>query len=330
MGSVLNHILRDKEVVDQVMAQLHTDAGGSLLESTGVDSSAVKKTVESVAAGRESEIDSRYEAIIRKVGRPVLFIQDRKIQEPVLPLWKKRLAPARPLLERVLSSVGRIELRGHPRYPWVGTGWLVAPRVVVTNRHVAETFGRQSGEAFQFKLDPVGKRIRASIDFYQEHERPAESEFQVLEILHIEEEEEGRPDIAFLRLASRDQDDKELPAPIALSAEEVKRDQVVGAIGYAAWDGERNVASVMDKIFDSIYEVKRLHPGEVMNVRQHYLNHDCSTLGGNSGSAVLDFATGEAVALHYAGEYEKKNFAVKATTVREKMKELRIDPEVGV
>ena len=330
MASVLNHILRDKEVVDQVMAQLENDKGGQLLESAGVDSAAVKKTVESVAAGRESEIDSRYEAIIRKVGRPVLFIQDRKIQEPVLPLWKKRLAPARPLLEKVLSSVGRIELRGHPRYPWVGTGWLVAPRVVVTNRHVAETFGRQSGKAFQFKLDPVGKRIRASIDFYQEHERPAESEFQVLEILHIEEEEEGRPDIAFLRLASRDQDDKELPAPIALSAAEVKPDQVVGAIGYAAWDGERNVASVMDKIFDSIYEVKRLHPGEVMNVRQHYLNHDCSTLGGNSGSAVLDFATGEAVALHYAGEYEKKNYAVKATTVREKMKELRIDPEVGV
>ena len=330
MASVLNHILRDKEVVDQVMAQLENDKGGQLLESAGVDSAAVKKTVESVAAGRESEIDSRYEAIIRKVGRPVLFIQDRKIQEPVLPLWKKRLAPARPLLEKVLSSVGRIELRGHPRYPWVGTGWLVAPRVVVTNRHVAETFGRQSGKAFQFKLDPVGKRIRASIDFYQEHERPAESEFQVLEILHIEEEEEGRPDIAFLRLASRDQDDKELPAPIALSAAEVKPDQVVGAIGYAAWDGERNVASVMDKIFDGIYEVKRLHPGEVMNVRQHYLNHDCSTLGGNSGSAVLDFATGEAVALHYAGEYEKKNYAVKATTVREKMKELRIDPEVGV
>jgi V8-like Glu-specific endopeptidase len=31
--------------------------------------------------------------------------------------------------------------------------------------------------------------------------------------------------------------------------------------------------------------------------------HDSSTLGGNSGSAVIDTETGEVLALHFGGEY---------------------------
>jgi endonuclease G, mitochondrial len=325
MPANLAHILGNKDLVDQLLAHLDSESGGRLLESKKVGRSDVKRSVEGAAAGLESNIAPPYEAIIRKVGRPVLFIQDRKIQEPVLDLWKDRLQPARAGLEKVLASVGRIELRGHPRYPWAGTGWLVAPRVVVTNRHVAEIFGREAGGGkFQFKLDPVGKKIRAAIDFYQEYDRSAESEFQVQEILHIEQEGDGRPDMAFLRVGPRDQDDNELPTPVPLSKQEAKADQVVGAIGYAAWDGQRNDEGVMAQIFEGIYDVKRLHPGEVMSVREHYLNHDCSTLGGNSGSAVLDFASGEAVALHYAGEYEQMNYAVKATTVVARMQELGI------
>ncbi len=40
------------------------------------------------------------------------------------------------------------------------------------------------------------------------------------------------------------------------------------------------------------------------------LTHDASTLGGNSGSAVIEVDTGEVVALHFAGEYLKANYAV--------------------
>ena len=330
MPTELNHILQNEELVDQIMTHLKTDAAGEELEKAKVDSGRLKSTVEKLAEGLEADVSLQDEAIIRKYGRPVLYIQDDKIQEPVLPLWKERLSKARENLERVIPSIGRVELRGHPRYPWVGTGWLVAPRVIVTNRHVAVTFGRHTDKGFQFRLDPVGKRIRARIDFYQEYERAHESEFQVKEILHIEAEEEGRPDIAFLRVATRDQDDRELPMPVTLVENDPQPDQVVGAVGYAAWDGERNDRVVMDRIFDGVYEVKRLHPGEIMETQALYVNHDCSTLGGNSGSVVLDFATGDAVALHYAGRYENRNYAVKASTVREKLAELNIDPKVGV
>ncbi len=330
MPSELNHILRDQQLVEQLLGHLESDEGAESLERTRVDSDRLKSSVESLARGQEATIDPGLEAIIRKFGRPVLYIQDGKIQEPVLPLWKQRLAAARAQLERVIPSVGRIELRGHPRFPWVGTGWLVAPRVLVTNRHVAVIFGRRRKQGFEFRLDPVGRSIRARVDFTEEFERTHESEFQVKEILHIEDEASGSPDMALLRVASRDQDDQELPAPIALAARDADRDQVVGAVGYAAWDGDRNDRQVMDRIFDSVYEVKRLHPGEIMDVRDQFLNHDCSTLGGNSGSAVLDFATGEAVALHYAGRYEQRNFAVKASTIRQKLEQLGIETAVGV
>jgi endonuclease G len=330
MPTELHHILKNEELVDQIMTHLDSDEAGELLKHGKIDSGRLKNTVEKLAEGLESDVGAQDEAIIRKYGRPALYIQDNKIQEPVLPLWQERLSGAREQLERVIPSIGRVELRGHPRYPWVGTGWLVAPRVIVTNRHVANIFGRHMGIGFQFRLDPIGRQIRARIDFYEEFERTHESEFQVKEILHIEEEEESRPDIAFLRIASRDQDDRELPLPVALSEHDPQPDQVVGAVGYAAWDGERNDRIVMDRIFEGVYEVKRLHPGEIMETHERFINHDCSTLGGNSGSALLDFETGTAVALHYAGRYENKNYAVKAITIREKLAELNIDPEVGV
>ena len=330
MSTELNHILKNEELVEQLMTHLDSDEAGEELEKVKIDTGRLKGTVEKLAEGLESDVSVDDEAIIRKFGRPVLYIQDGKIQEPVLPLWKERLAGARENLERIIPSIGRVELRGHPRYPWVGTGWLVAPRVIVTNRHVAVTFGRHTPEGFQFRLDPVGKQIRARIDFYEEYERTHESEFQVKEILHIEEEEGGRPDMAFLRVAPRDLDDNELPKPVALSENDPQPDLIVGAVGYAAWDGERNDRKVMDRIFEGVYEVKRLHPGEIMETHELYVNHDCSTLGGNSGSVVLDFKTGNAVALHYAGRYNNKNYAVKASTIREKLNELNIDPEVGV
>jgi endonuclease G, mitochondrial len=330
MQSDLNHILSNKELKDQLIYEMDSDEAKERLRRECLAGDKIKGLIEGLNRGQEAEVDPGYEAIIRKWGRPVLYIQDDAIEQPRLELWKARLEPARQRLQERVPRIGRVELRGHPRFSWVGTGWLVAPRVIVTNRHVAEEFARATNGGFDFRTDPVGRSMRAWIDMYQEHQRPKESEFSIKEILHIEEE--PGPDMAFMRVAPVDQDDRELPAPIALCEHDPLPDQVVGVIGYAAWDGDRNDRDVMDRIFDRVYEVKRLHPGELMDVpsQQHYLTHDCSTLGGNSGSVVLDFATGNAVALHYAGRYEGRNYAVKASSVRAKMDELGIDPAVGV
>ncbi len=319
----IERILADQDMREELRDKLASEEGSQKIDPRTFDRETLGSSLESMAEGAGGAT-KELEAIVRRFGRPVLFIRQSRVEEPESELWQGRLRDARAHLEAVIPAIGRVEVRNHPSKDWLGTGWLVAPEVVVTNRHVAVEFGRKSLDGFRFKRNPLGKEIRPRIDFREEFEQPDEDEFRLRQILHIEPDEEGAPDLAFLRIARLGQDDQELPAPVPLSAVDPEPDQIVGAIGYAGYDGQRNDEEVMGRIFENIYNVKRLHPGEVMTVREHLFTHDCSTLGGNSGSPVIDFATGEAVGLHFAGSFEIENFAVKASTVRLRMAELGI------
>ena len=80
----------------------------------------------------------------------------------------------------------------------------------------------------------------------------------------------------------------------------------------------------MDKIFGDIYDVKRLQPGQIKSVRTDLITHDASTLGGNSGSVVIDQQTGKAVGLHFGGKFMEENYAVPAPVIRDIMTKLGI------
>src|SRR5262249_57348585 len=58
-------------------------------------------------------------------------------------------------------------------------------------------------------------------------------------------------------------------------------------------------------------------PGYTMSTQNGATRHDCTTLGGNSGSVVFDLKGGKAVGLHFAGLYQESNFAVRATVLKE-------------
>ena len=66
------------------------------------------------------------------------------IDEADSKIWGERLTKARPLLDLAIPAVGRIDLTGAP-LDWIGTGWLVAENVIVSNRHVARELGRIFG-----------------------------------------------------------------------------------------------------------------------------------------------------------------------------------------
>jgi hypothetical protein len=72
-----------------------------------------------------------------------------------------------------------------------------------------------------------------------------------------------------------------------------------------------------------VYDKKRLAPGEILKVTDSEIEHDCSTLGGNSGSAVVSLATGEALGLHFAGLYMEANYAVPAPKLRDLLNKLQ-------
>ena len=66
----------------------------------------------------------------------------------------------------------------------------------------------------------------------------------------------------------------------------------------------------MEDIFGKTYNKKRLAPGGITEVKSTLLLHNCTTLGGNSGSAVVDLDSGEALGLHFSGSFLATNYAV--------------------
>lgn len=257
------------------------------------------------------------ETIVLTKGRPVLDVKRGEavveISEVESQVWKERLQGASPLLVPNIPAVGRIEIANHPdpRLDWIGTGWLIRDNIVVTNRHVAEVFGEAGGGGFTFKpgLEPGPMRTR--IDFVEEFDSEERHECPVFRIVHIEKS--SGPDLAFLRIEPAS--GESLPSAVKLSNTAAKSGDQIAVIGYPARDPFFPNPALMDRIFNNRYDKKRLAPGMVIGTASSRLFHDCSTLGGNSGGEVVSLATGEAVALHFAGSLFTRNHAVPADLV---------------
>ncbi|MFC7053081.1 DNA/RNA non-specific endonuclease [Hansschlegelia quercus] len=211
------------------------------------------------------------------------------------------------VITAALQSVGRIELPGHPTLPYGGTGFVVGDELLMTNRHVAEIFTSGLGlSALKFRPGH-----HAGIDFKKESEDDPDELLRVADVVLI------HPywDMALLRVSGL----RRASAPLKLSVahpDDLRRKEVA-VIGYPAFD-PRNSASVQDRVFGGVYNVKRLQPGTVQDSQtvtsfDHNvlaMTHDSSTLGGNSGSAVIDIANGHVVGLHFGGRYLEANYSV--------------------
>ncbi|WP_421258228.1 trypsin-like serine peptidase [Aeromonas sp. 600886] len=308
----LSSILADQDLMSEVRSRIRKGAFDPRFPI--LDRQVTIETLEGVARGETLAVGYDIEAIVRVTGRPALIVKNGTFSTPESDVWKSRLETSRSLIENAISSVGRIELKNHPGFEWVGTGWVVKENIVVTNRHVANEFSlRDTTGSFKFRRNYENKEMGARIDLREEYMQPDEVEFRVVKVLHIEEPE--GPDIALLEVEFSGVN---APKPIKL-ANTVNAGSYVAAIGYPAWDGRRNDPAVMRQVFNDIYDVKRLQPGQIVTVTSNYFTHDCSTLGGNSGSPVIDLSTGEAVGLHFAGSYLKENSAVPAAIVKDRL-----------
>jgi endonuclease G len=291
-----------------------------IAEGPGLTGMAVDEDVDASAVLTES--------IVNRTGRPVLAIVRNEAQlsidDPDSKVWKGRLQQAHQQLVNAARAVGRIEVTGHS-LAWLGTGWLVAPNVIVTNRHVAAEFGRQNGSKFVFRQGLSGKPMTASIDLLEEIGRTDEWNFAIEQILHIEDED--GPDIAFCRVAQSGGD--AAPPPITFS-HAAQADELVAVIGYPARDSRIPEQPLMDRIFGDVYDKKRLAPGQLTATAADVLRHDCSTLGGNSGSVMLSLDTGDAVGLHYGGRFLESNFAVPATEVGRRLQQVLSGTTIAV
>jgi endonuclease G, mitochondrial len=246
------------------------------------------------------------EAIVMPTNRPVVFVRGGSYDDVEAP-WTALNAPdVKARLNAVLPFIGRVEVPNSPLLPYAGTGFVVGKNLLMTNRHVAEIF--TEGLGLRIRYQPGG----AAINFKREFGSPDDDSpsLVVRSVVMI------HPywDMALLAVDG-------LPSDRALDLSVGSPEDLVGrnivAIGYPARD-ERSDLTLQDKIFHKIYQVKRLQPGTVRARAQvssfenvvNAMTHDSSTLGGNSGSAIVDVNTGEVLALHFAGEYLKANYAV--------------------
>ncbi len=169
------------------------------LGQEGVDVARNTPTLEAASADAAAP-DVALESIILRTTRPVLEIRDNETifqfaDQADSAIWTDRLTKAKPFLDKAIRAIGRINLQG-ARLDWVGTGWLVAPNIMVTNRHVAREFTARKGDGFTFQVGLEGP-MTANADFLQEIRGSGALIFKLLRPLHVEDE--PGPDMSFLR-----------------------------------------------------------------------------------------------------------------------------------
>lgn len=287
------------------------------------------------------------EAVIETDGsRPVLFVQDGTIdlnapelRDSLAARWKSTAAFFRPGIERVVAAVGAVQVpafrdeRGVPKR--IGTAFAIAPGLVITNRHVLEVVARQDGNGWIWKYD-------TEVDFAGEYQHATERRFRVLEAVMTGPDPINQTvnfahlDFAVLRLAD---DGAEFPSVLPLEADAARSVAGAGrakpriyAVGFpaqplvdpSATDGAppgagHEYQDVLERLYRNRFGSKRWAPGYLEagpgqlsgDACKWVMSHDASTLGGNSGSCIVDFAdTGErVVGLHFGGRPRVENYA---------------------
>jgi hypothetical protein len=264
-----------------------------------------------VELGRGNEITPRQqtglEAIVLLAGRPAILVQSDDFLEP--PRKWASLKEVRPKIQAVLKRVGRVNVSGSPNFDWLGTGFLAGPGVVLTNRHVAIEFSRAQGDTWTFRTG-----MASSVDLRAELGSKDTLEFRVIDIVAIHEQH----DLAVLKV-DQASGTEPLPDPLPiLGTAPSPLNRQVYVVGYPAWDGRRNDPEPMRRIFADVYNVKRLQPGELSAETGAFeVFHDCSTLGGNSGSPVVDVETHHVLGLHFGGRFMQKNRAIPLWALRD-------------
>ena len=267
--------------------------------------------LQKLAENRPAEINETemfgLEAIVLRENRPVTYVRGGTYDDLADPWRELNSADVKARIHPLLPLIGRIELPPPSVIPYAGTGFIVGAGLIATNRHVAQLFSQGLGTAIRYRTGA------AAVNFGREVDTLNDDNSANLVVLNVEM---IHPywDMALLKVDGLPTSGK-LGLSIKSPEELVGRNIVV--VGYPARD-DRNDLALQDSIFERKYFVKRLQPGIVRDrgkVRSfenvvNALTHDASTLGGNSGSAIIDVDSAQVVALHFAGEYLKANYAV--------------------
>lgn len=283
--------------------------------------------VESAGGPSAARADFALETIVMETGRPAIPIIENKVSYADAHIDDdsgevvQRLRDNHSVIEPVIPLIGRIDVTNFAgNIDYVGTGWQIEPNIVVTNRHVAELIAKRDGRKFVFKPGRFGDPLEVSMDYLHELRSSAQEKAAVEEVIWIEEDK-LKADIAFLKIANRG--DGSHQNHIGLADRDAAPGDQVAVIGYPARAPSHIIRDqdLMDRIYGKTYDIKRIAPGLMDDDSRGWATHDCTTLGGKSGSPVIDVGTGKVVALHFAGLYLIENYAVPVSTIKQYLRD---------
>ncbi|WP_299843990.1 DNA/RNA non-specific endonuclease [uncultured Roseovarius sp.] len=306
---------------DKVLKSLK--AGNPVLENSPLSVEAIENALNTTPDGLESVgmVPGQLEAIIKLVGRPPLVVQNDRVQGKTAldEFFADNIGGKITRVEKFLPSVGRIEFMNHD-VDWGGTGWVIGEDgpdhlLVITNRHVAKFVAERNfrGEAI-FGYGPGNVLYGARVDFVEEVDigPDAARVFQIEEFTYLADDISA--DVAIGRIRKIDNMGRISPLPLAETDGE--DGETVALVGYPAYDS-RNEHQHMESYFKGLYDVKRFAPGFLIKGDElGILSHDCTSLGGNSGSPLISLDRGVAIGLHFAGRFGVANSAVRVSTIK--------------
>lgn len=282
------------------------------------------------------------EALVRLTGRPALPIVDGKIdpQHPEIGNWFVDLWARRHDLRPLFDAVGRIDLEENGERIHYGTGTLVAPGMVMTNRHVldaiAEPIPGPGGRSEFLLVGPV------TISFDEDASDPARR-FEITGVIAAGPDrigqiaDIGKLDMAFLSVKSVNDSGGALPPPPTMTPLAAGRKPMLAVVGYPAKPGQSSLIdpktgqtslAAWDRlweIYQNRYGEKYVSPGEVNqglgalagDPRGWGFSHDATTLPGNSGSCVISLEDRRIFGLHFGGAPLQQNLAHAVSAVRD-------------
>ena len=297
---------------------------------------AAEQALATVARGGALNLTARFglEALIALTGRPALRTVDGEIslQDPRIEDWAGRLfQPVKNWdLNEKLGSVGRIDLDGRH----IGTGFVIAPGRILTNRHVLQGIGipvptRNRPTSWRFEIG------QPTIDFADDPDAGGhQKRFVIRSVIasgdrHIDRSADfSMLDAAILEVDTVNSANTALPPALPMHAGThipAKFSQIV-TVGYPSRlevmpriNGAIDEAGLarLDEIYKD-YNVRYLAPGEIdtahdLQAGSPYfwtMAYDATTLGGCSGSCVLQLKPGTGVVgLHFGGAWRDENVA---------------------
>jgi hypothetical protein len=225
-------------------------------------------------------------------------------QSLIFASWPQFRGALKPHAERI----GRIDTAGPTLSDsaTVGTGFLVAPGLLMTNRHVLADLSHGTGELetgqglvrFQYEADTYDPVVPRNITG--------------VAAVH------PSLDAVLLRVESGTSEPT-IPVEFAADVGELPDELDLVVAGYPAEMSDRNPL-FLRSTFGQNLGVLRAAPGQITGRVPGGFSHDCSTLGGNSGSPVFRMSTAEVIGLHTGGGFLWNNQAVDGGSLAEFVK----------